>query len=186
MIMRTREPMLTADVEIRRATINDAGKLGIIGPAAYADSYAYLWDDPASFAQQLDTFGPSAFQDLIARDDAFVWVAESSGSIFGFLTMITGSPDPIRRQAGGAELPRIYLLRPARRLRVGRRLLDAAVTKAASIGAPYVWLDVMASADDARRAYMNWGFQELGSSVFKQPVAEGLAHMVVLAKSLQR
>ena len=99
--------------------------------------------------------------------------------------MIAGSPDPIRRQPGGAELPRIYLLRPARRLQVGRRLLDAAVSEAAAIGASYVWLDVMASADEARGAYMSWGFQELGTWVFRQPVARGMADMVVLAKSLQ-
>ena len=87
--------MVTAsDVQIRRATVGDVGKLGVVGPAAYADSYAYLWDDPASFVRQLDSFGPSAFAELIGRDDAFVWVAESGDNIFGFLTMIADSPDP--------------------------------------------------------------------------------------------
>jgi GNAT superfamily N-acetyltransferase len=174
-----------SDVEIRRATVADVSRLGVVGPAAYADSYAYLWDDPANFARQLDTFGPSAFAELIAREGAFIWVAESGGDIFGFLTMIAGSLDPIRRQPGGAELARVYLLRPAQRLRVGRKLLEAAVSEAAAIGASYVWLDVMASANEARRAYINWGFQELGPGVFRQPVAPGMADMVILAKSLR-
>jgi len=179
--------MVTAsDVRIRRATAGDAVRLGIVGPAAYADAYAYLWDDPVSFVQQLDTFGPSAFEELISRDGAYVWVAESAGDILGFLTMVAMSPDPIRRLDGGAELPRIYLVRPARRLRLGRRLLDVAISEATAIGTSYVWLDVMASADEARRAYMNWGFSELGSWVFQRPVAPGMADMVVLAKSLVR
>ena len=59
------------------------------------------------------------------------------------------------------------------------------LSEAAAIGASYVWLDVMASAVEARRAHMKWGFQELGSWVFRQAVARGMADMVVLARSLQ-
>jgi len=178
--------VVASDVQIRRATVGDVGKLRVVGPATYADSYAYLWDDPVSFVRQLDTFGPSAFAELIGRDDAFVWVAESGADILGFLTMIADSPDPVRRQAGGAELARIYLVRPAQRLRLGQRLLDAAVSEATATGASYVWLDVMTSADQARRAYINWGFDETGSRVFQHPVACGMADMVVLAKFLHR
>ena len=83
-------------------------------------------------------------------------------------------------------MARIYLVRPARRLRLGQRLLDAAVREATATGASYVWLDVMASADEARRAYINWGFDEIGLWVFQHPVAHGMADMVVLAKSLRR
>lgn len=179
--------LITAsDIRIRRADSGDADRLGIVGPAAYADAYGYLWDDPASFVRQLETFGPAAFAELIGRHDAFVWVAESGGDMLGFLTMIAPSPDPIRRLPGGAELARIYLLGPARRLRLGKRLLETATHAATAQGASYVWLDVMASADAARRAYADWGFTEIGTCVFQPPVAPGMADMVVLAKSLGR
>ena len=49
---------------------------------------------------------------------------------------------------------------------------------------PDVWLDVMASADLARRAYAKWGFRELGTSQFRKPVKAGLSNMVVLAKEV--
>ena len=32
-------------IEVRRATVDDAEALGVIGPAAYAAAYHYLWSD---------------------------------------------------------------------------------------------------------------------------------------------
>jgi hypothetical protein len=45
---------------VRRATAGDAEALGIIGPAAYAEAYSYLWDRPDAYSDHLRTFGPHA------------------------------------------------------------------------------------------------------------------------------
>ena len=45
---------------VRRATTQDADVLGIIGPAAYAEAYGYLWDRPDAYFDQLRTFGAPA------------------------------------------------------------------------------------------------------------------------------
>jgi diamine N-acetyltransferase len=113
-----------------------------------------------------------------------VWIGEACGTAIGFLSMIVGSADPVERRPGGAELPRIYILRPAQRMGLGRLLLDAAIRQAAVEGLSHVWLDVMASADWARRAYVKWGFRELGGAQFRKPVKVGLSDMVVLAKEV--
>jgi diamine N-acetyltransferase len=169
---------------VRLATIDDADLLGIIGPAAYAESYGYLWDRADAFAEQLRTFGPSAFKALLSQPNARVWVGEMDGTAVGFLSMITGSIDPVEHRPGGAELPRIYILGPARRAGLGRLLLDAAVRRAAFEGLSHVWLDVMASADWARRAYTKWGFREIGGQLFDGPVKVALSEMVVLTKEV--
>ena len=80
---------------IRRANADDTEVLGIIGPAAYADAYGYLWDRPDAYSDQLRTFGPQAFESLLARPEARVWIGEAGGTIVGFLSMILGSVDPI-------------------------------------------------------------------------------------------
>jgi ribosomal protein S18 acetylase RimI-like enzyme len=67
---------------------------------------------------------------------------------------------------------------------LGRLLLDAAINQAASEGLSHVWLDVMASATAARRAYANWGFREIGTRQFKKPLKAGLSDMVVLMKEV--
>jgi len=52
--------------------------LGIIGPA-YAEAYANLWRRPDVYVKQLQTFGQRAFEALLARPDARVWVGEACG-----------------------------------------------------------------------------------------------------------
>lgn len=91
------------------------------------------------------------------------------GTIVGFLSMIVGSIDPIERRPGGAEILRIYIIGPAQRTGVGRLLLDAAIHKAASEGLSHVWLDVIASATAARRAYATWVFERLADAGSKGP-----------------
>ena len=167
---------------IRRALPSDAEKLGAIGPAAYSSAYSYLWDNSVALPKQLDTFSAAAFAELLSRTDARVWVAQIDGSLVGFLSMIVGSPNPISLEANGAEIPRLYLLPGAQRLGLGRQLLAAAMEQAHDESLTHIWLDVMASADWARRAYLKWGFSELGSRFFNRPVKAGQNDMVVLIK----
>jgi diamine N-acetyltransferase len=169
---------------VRPATADDASLLGFIGPAAYAEAYGYLWDRADAFVEQLRTFASPAFETLLAQPDARVWIGEMDGTAVGFLSMIIGSVDPVEHRAGGAELPRIYILGPARRAGLGQLLLDAAVKHAEGEGLSHVWLDVMASADWARRAYVKWGFREIGGGIFSKPVKVGLSEMVVLTREV--
>jgi diamine N-acetyltransferase len=163
---------------IRRALPSDAEKLGAIGPAAYSSAYSYLWDNSVALAKQL----AAAFAELLSGTDARVWVAQIDGSLVGFLSMIVGSSNPISREPNGAEIPRVYLLPGAQRLGLGRQLLAAAIKQAHDERLTHIWLDVMASADWARRAYLKWGFSELGSKFFDKPVKAGQNDMVVLIK----
>lgn len=52
-------------VTIRRASGCDAEALGVVGPAAYAATYHYLWNDCVALAHQLNTFSKSAFLALL-------------------------------------------------------------------------------------------------------------------------
>jgi GNAT superfamily N-acetyltransferase len=65
--------------------------------------------------------------------------------------MIVGLPNPISLEPNGAEIPRIYFLPGAQRLGLGRQLLAAAIEQAHDESLTHIWLDVMASADWARR-----------------------------------
>jgi ribosomal protein S18 acetylase RimI-like enzyme len=176
-------PAFTASA-VRRASPADIDKLGVIAPAAYAAAYGYLWDDSTALARQLATFSAESFANLLERADTRLWVAQVDRSIVGFLTMVVGSANPITDMANGAEIPRIYLLPGAQRFGLGRQLLDSAVREAREEKLGHVWLDVMASAEDARRAYLRWGFSELGPRKFNKPVKAGFADMMVLIKHL--
>ena len=170
---------------IRRAGTEDAAALGIVGPAAYAAAYGYLWEDAGALAAYLESYGARAMNDFLARSDTAAWLAETNGRIVGFLTMVMDSADPVTKEPGGAEIPRIYLLPGAQNLGLGRKFLERAVEYAKSEDRRYVWLDVMDSAPHARAAYTKWDFVEIGTSVFAKGVKPGMAGMIVLKMDLR-
>ena len=86
-----------ARIDVRRGLPTDTNTLGVVGPAAYAEAYAYLWDDPQAFLRQLKTFSADAFAQHLGRENARIWVAVVEGDIVGFLTMNLGVADPVSR-----------------------------------------------------------------------------------------
>ena len=158
---------------VRRAVPEDAVTLGFVAPAAYASAYGDLWDDPAAFADWLATYGEAALRAFMARFDTRTFVAEIDNRIVGFATMIIDSANPATREAGGAEIPRIYLLPGAQGVGLGRRLAEAAIAEARALGLSHVWLDHMQDATHAGHAYRKWGFEPLGSWRFEQKVKKG-------------
>ncbi|MGK9283137.1 GNAT family N-acetyltransferase [Sinorhizobium meliloti] len=162
----------------------DAPALGVIGPATYAASYGYLWDDPLAFSEQLHTFSADAFRDFISRESTRLWIAEMVGKPVGFLAMVTGSPEPITFEGNGGEIARIYLLPGAQGCGLGRMLIEAAESEARKEDLKYAWLDVMASASTAIETYRRWGFVDIGTKLFPRPVRKGFHDMVVFRKAL--
>ncbi|AWV25825.1 hypothetical protein CD187_06080 [Citrobacter youngae] len=153
----------------------------MVGPAAYAATYHYLWSDSVALAHQLDTFSKSAFLVLLKRDDSRIWVAEIAGKIIGFLTMLINSENPITHETSGAEISRIYLLPGSQNMGVGMQLLNVAQEYASKLELTHMWLDVMESATAARNAYDKWGFSAIGLKEFPRQVKADLSKMVVLS-----
>lgn len=172
------EPML------RKAAPDDAARLGAVAPAAYVETYSYLWDDPAALAEHLQTFGESAWREKLADPQLRIWIASAGDYPVGFLMMKMNSADPVTNEPGGAELQRIYLLSAARGKQLGRRLFEKAREEAQREKAAYIWLDVMTSAPWAQRSYQRWGFVEAGRDRFPKAVKDGMAEMIVLRKTL--
>jgi GNAT superfamily N-acetyltransferase len=183
--LRTVRSKLTPSMQalIRPATRDDLPALAVIGPAAYADSYGYLWDSPADYAAYLHSFGLRTLEAL--PSNTLIWVAEVNSWIVGFLQMLPNSADPLEHRANGAEVQRIYLLKPCRSQGLGLRLLGAAERAAQSQGAEYLWLVTMRSATWAWQAYERWGFTKLGEKAFERPVIATERHLIVMRREIR-
>jgi diamine N-acetyltransferase len=169
---------------IRRATSSDIPMLGLIGPAAYAEAYGDWWETPAAYYTYLQGFGAAAFAAFFALPEARVWVAEVDGAPVGFLTMRLNTPDPISGEAGGAGLGKIYMLGSVRGAGVGRALFEAAGAEARAAGAAYLWLDSMARAEWAWRAYERWGFVRIGEIVLDNGLKADRTTLLVMKRDL--
>jgi diamine N-acetyltransferase len=117
--------------------------------------------------------------------EARVWVAEIDGVPVGFLTMRLNTPDPISGKTGGAALPKIYMLGSARGAGVGRALLDVAEAEAREGGAAYLWLDSMARAEWAWRAYERWGFVRIGEIILDNGLKPDRTTLLVMKRILR-
>lgn len=170
---------------IRRATLSDIPTLGLIGPAAYAEAYGDWWQTPAAYFAYLEGFGATAFEAFFALPVARVWMAEIDGAPVGFLTMRLDTPDPISGEAGGAEVGKIYMLGSVRGAGAGRALLDVAEAEARAAGAAYLWLDSMARAEWAWRAYERWGFVTVGDIALDNGLKPDRTTLLVMKRRLR-
>lgn len=168
---------------IRPAQPADAEALGVIGPAIYAESYGHMWDDARAYAAHLASFAAPAVAAFMARGDTASWLVESGETPVGFLSLVMDSPDPVEGRRDGAEVPRIYLLAPARGKGLGVRLLAEADRHAAGLGASHLWLDAMKAAPWAWRTYGGWGFQEIGETSFPGNMKPEFKPMFVMRRA---
>lgn len=169
---------------IRRAVPSDAALLGTIGPAAYAESYGDWWQTLAAYYAFLSTFSTQAFMTMLAQPEIRVWIAEADHGPAGFLTMRLGVADPVTDQLGGAEIPKFYLLGLSRGMGIGRALIDVAIAEAQSEGATYLWLEAMAEASWARRAYEEWGFAKIGAVALDNGLKPDRAIKLIMRRTL--
>lgn len=169
---------------IRRAEIEDAPQLGIVGPASYAAAYGYLWPEPAPLMRYLEGFGEAAVRSAMADENTAFWLAERDDVAVGFAMAVAGSKNPATDSETGVELSRVYLLPNVRGGGLGKRLYDAVEEFARVHGHDHIWLDVMDSADWAYGAYLRWGFVEIGSRAFDKPVYDDRRTMILLSKTI--
>ena len=177
----------TPDIDarrVRRATITDVPSLGTIGPLAYTEAYGSWWTDADALAQHGQSFSAAAFVGLLVDPLVSVWIAELDGAPVGFLTMHRDQPNPATARGNGVELRRIYLLKDAMGAGIGRLLAEAAIELACEEGYDHAWLDVMAEAQWAVRAYQRWGFAEIGRKQFENTLRGDLREMIVMLRDI--
>jgi len=168
---------------VRVAERADANQLGIIGPAIYAENYGHMWGNTAAYAEQLATFGCGSVGDFITRPDTKTWLVEADHRAIGFLSLVLGSPDPVDARTDGAEVPRIYLLGPARGKGLAAKLMAEADRYARTTGANHLWLDAMREAPWAWQTYSKWGFSEIGETAFPADMKPEFKPMVVMRRA---
>ncbi len=127
---------------LRRAGAFDLQVLAGLHRAAFEDQPgAELWD-------------AAALAELLAMPGALALLAEAGGAPLGFALG--------RVAADEAELLSLGVHPAARRLGLGRALIDALVARTAALGAVKVLLEVAEDNKTARSLYRTAGFEEVG------------------------
>lgn len=96
----------------------------------------------------------TSFRNLMARDDADLWVAEVESAVRAYAV--------VWYVAREAELGNLAVARRWRRRGLGRWLLDWALGSAAERGTERIFLEVRESNHEAQRLYKQRGFVQVG------------------------
>lgn len=148
--------------------LDDSREIGaelLLRPLSYGDIQAILEIERASFSTP---WRQSTFEGLIARPDADLIGATRTGHLLGYCVVWTIGDQ--------AELGNVAVKEEERGRHIGRRLIEAALTRARQRGAGECFLEVRESNLVARSLYEMFGFRAIGRrrNYYSKPVEDAL------------
>jgi diamine N-acetyltransferase len=156
---------------LRRAGAADAEPLAALGLQTFRETFLdgfaipYPPEDLQAFVDA--TYTPAAFERKLADPLQATWVAEDTTG--GLLAYANAGPCTLphpEARAGDAELSRLYVVRSAQGLGLGRRLLETALGWMAGRGPGPLWIGVWSGNIKAQRLYAAYGFHKAGEYEF--------------------
>ena len=163
-----------AEITLRRANASDADRLAEIGDSTFRETFLdgfaipYPPEDLSRFMAA--NYAPAAFARKLADPRQASWLAEREGVAQAYANAgpcVLPHPDACPEHA---ELHRLYVLRSAQGLGLGRRLLDAALAWMTARGAGPQWLGVWSGNLKAQKLYAAYGFRKVGE--YRFPVGD--------------
>jgi ribosomal protein S18 acetylase RimI-like enzyme len=153
-------------IEIRPATIADAGAIAAVHVAAWRESYEGLAPPQVLTALSVEERTERwrailSESDPARRSSVFVACAES-GSAAGFASCGPQRTEALAERGYAGEFSAIYLLKAAQRRGVGRRLMSLMAADLRVRGLEWASLWVLRGNFSARRFYEKLGGRRIG------------------------
>ncbi len=156
------------EIVLRRAGMEDAAMLALVGAATFLDGFACVLPGEAMVAHAARHHVPEVYARYLEKPEIAAWlaVARNGGAPVGY-AMLTPPELPTETiEEGDLELKRIYALSRFHGSGVGQRLMTTALAEARARGARRVTLGVYAGNARALRFYERNGFRQIGTRQF--------------------
>ncbi len=176
--------MAVDGISLRRATVDDAPALAVVGAGTLLESFAGLVDGQALLLQCARVHSESSYRDYFARPETAVWLATiPPGEAPVGYVMLTVPDLPLPDiTSTDIEVKRIYLFARFHGSGAGKLLLNQAVTAAREAGKRRLLLGVNAENELALAFYYRSGFDKVGTRKFR--VGNILCDDFILARPL--
>lgn len=160
---------MTADIQLRLAVPGDEAALALLGQATFLESFAGILDGADIIAHCQRQHAPDLYRDWLGAPAKRLWLAEIApgAAPVGYLVLSPADLPAIATGEGDLEIKRIYLLHRFQGLRIGQRLMAAAIAHARKAGASRLLLGVYAENHAALAFYARCGFSVVGQRVFR-------------------
>jgi len=183
-IVPTEEPTIEP-VRLRRATVNDAPALALVGAATFLEAFTWMLPGADIIAHCEKNHTAEAYRAALAQPYTRITLAETvaSGAPVGYAMLVEPDLPSFDVQHGDVELKRIYLLsrfrsrrtapvfdstgRPLADLSAGQALMNAAIAEAQSMGFRRLLLGTNADNRRAIGFYRRNNFADAGTRTFR-------------------
>jgi ribosomal protein S18 acetylase RimI-like enzyme len=183
-IVPAEEPALEP-LRLRRATIDDAPALALVGGATFLEAFTWMLPGADIIAHCATNHTADAYRAALAQPHTRITLAETvtSRAPVGYVMLTDPDLPTFPLQPGDIELKRIYLLsrfrsrrhapvlddagQPQPELSAGQALMNAAIADAKSMGCRRLLLGTNADNQRAINFYRRNGFAEAGTRTFQ-------------------
>ena len=183
-IVPTEEPAVEP-VHLRRATIDDAPALALVGSATFLEAFTWMLPGIDIIAHCAKNHTVEAYRASFTNPRTRITLAETvaSGAPVGYAMLAVPDLPSLEIQPGDIELKRIYLLsrfrsrrtapvldsngQPIPNLSAGQALMNAAIAEAQSMGCRRILLGTNADNQRAISFYRRNNFADAGKRTFQ-------------------
>ena len=155
------------DLTYRKAGLDDADAIALIGAATFLESFAGEIDGRGLIRHCVEKHSAETYSKALQTPGHAIFLAELApgASPVGYLHLTP--PDlPISTSDDDVEVKRIYLLGRMQGHKIGRALMDLAIDHGRSVGAARVLLGVHDGNHGAIGFYERLGFERVGERDF--------------------
>lgn len=160
-------------IEYRRGTPEDALCVSVLAMQVFLDTYASGGVRPDLAREALSVYAPENFARHLAHPSACFILAERLGHLVAFAELALDAVPPQPSLERGAELVRLYVQSPFKRMGLGKVLLAQAEAVAAARSATILWLTAWTGNQPALAFYAAQGYTDVGAT---QYVFEGKSY----------
>ena len=155
-------------VELRRADINDASTLARLGAVTFTEAFGHLYP-PEDLQHFLSTSHSEAtWISTLSDTQTRVWVAEVAGSGMVGYVVVGRCKLPVQDvEPSAGEVQQLYVLAEFHNLKLGSRLMEAALGWLTSQSHAPLYVGVWSENYGAQRFYSRYGFQPFGEYGFR-------------------
>jgi len=153
-------------MELREASLKDAGALSKLGAATFAGTFQHLYS-AKNLSRFLAEFHSEAYYKTALKDQSVkIWVIETAGELVGYTKIGPNSLPCVPPRPHALELSRLYLREPFQNQGLGARLMDQIIDYAQSHDYPEIVLSVYAENLGGQKFYRRYGFEKIGDYHF--------------------
>lgn len=170
-------------IEIRRATIEDAVQISLLGRITYTESHGKYIENKAYLLDFYNThYSVAKIREELNEKENLFWIVFSDELPIGFAKLSLNVIHPKFADKNSCKLQRLYILNDFIKLKIGSLLQDIILKEATDLKFTTIWLTAYYKNTKGIRFYKKYGFKEIGNIDFY--VGEKNYENLVFAKKL--